>query len=809
MREFTRHGPAAGHLAAVLACALLLVLASGSWAVAATQQETLHKAIQDFEALGQDPQKGMWRDQWEKLEARFEAISKKGSDYAAEAFFYQARAREELAARSKRKDDWKQAAKFYADFGTRYKKHPLADNAAYNRAVILSGPLDDKPGAGRVLDALIADYPDGDAFSDAIILRERVAPASAQDSAGEAARPSAAAPAAPASKADLERQKQLYRAAASEWRSLLVDNKRGGLRENWLNLEKSFGAALRAAPSGEDAHKAAFQVARSRDELAQRSGLKDDWQEAADLFAIMAAAYPRSSLADDSLYAQAEVMNKRLSNPDGAREVLTSLLSRYPDGDMAPKARKLLAELPAAKPAAAKPAATAKPIADAKPQAPAASSAKTQAKTAPAQQAKPAAPAQSAAAQKVSGSSGNRSAKAPAKGALLRYMEWKGDGDSLILTLDLSRRAKYRRVTLPADPAKNLPQRARIELIGCSPASALRQNISIDGAPVSAIKSSKVGSDTRLELALSDARSYKVHVLQNPYRIQIEVQGSKLISGAEDLAKLKPASSTAASSGSASSAAASSGSASSASAAAPAKVVASGNIVEQLGLSIKTIMIDAGHGGKDPGATGNGLREANITLDLAKKLGAELKKKGFTVLYTRDSNQFVALEKRTSLANNKKADVFVSIHVNASTTKSLHGLETYYLDVARSDAARVVAARENSVNVGKASDLQFILSDLTRNTKKEESLALSKQVQNACMSRLGRAGFRVRSNGVRSAPFYVLMGARMPAFLIEVGYLSNKAEADRIKNPKYIQAIAGGIADGIVAYQKQLNRLAR
>lgn len=753
MQGFTRFTPCRGLLfLAILVCALLP--AGVSPLMAATQQESLHTAIQSFEALTQDKQKGMWRDSWEKLEARFESIGKQGADYAAEAFFYQARCREELADRSKRKSDWQEAEQLYAGFGARYKKHPLADNAAYNRAMILSGALDDNTAAIRVLDALTAEYPDGDAFSDAIVLRERLTPESPAQ-----ARTAGGAP-RQAGSSELERQKQFYAAAASEWRSLLVDNKRGNLRENWLNLERSFDAALKAAPNGDEAHKAAFQVARSREELARRSGLKDDWREAASLFAAMAEAYPQSSLADDSLYSQAEILSGRLSSPAEAKSALNALLSRYPNGDMAAKARKLMSELAASGQSTASP--------------PASPAAKPAASTA-------------AATQKISGAGGSHSTKAPAQGALLRHLKWEGDESAVTITLELAGKAKYRRTTLAANTARNLPRRARLDLLSCGIGPNLRQNITLTGTPVSAIGiSAQSGGVTRVDLDLAAARSYKVSVLQDPYRLQIEVHADKLISGGEDLSKIKAVSS------------------------APAKsAAANGNIVEQLGLGIKTIMIDAGHGGKDPGATGNGMRESAVTLDLAQKLGAELKKKGFTVMYTRGNNSFVALEDRTGLANNKKADIFVSIHVNASTNKGLHGLETYYLDVARSDAARVVAARENAVNVGTASDLQFILSDLTRNTKKEESLALAQQVQKACMNRLGRAGFKTRSNGVRSAPFYVLMGARMPAFLIEIGYLSNAAEAARIKNPKYIQAIANGIADGIAAYQKQLDRLAR
>lgn len=771
--------------------AFLLALGGASFAMAATQQENLHGAIKDFEAMTQDQKRGMWRESWEKLEKRFAAIEAQGKDYAAEAYFYQARSREELSDRSRRQADYQSAVQLYKTFVSRYKNHPLADNACYNQAMLLSGPLGNKAAAAKLLDTAIANYPDGDMFSDSIMLRERLRPGSNGVSGGTAGstggsagasgqKPSTssssgtgnstATPAHPKpSSSAVEKQKQLYAAASSQWRTLLVDNKKGGLRESWLNLEKAFEGALKAAPGGPDAHKAAFQMARCREELAQRSANQSDWQEALRLFQTMAADYPASSLADDSLYSQAEIMAQRLKNPTRAREILNNLLTNYPGGDMAPKARTLLNQLPAGQ--QGKPAGSSSD---------ASSGSSSSGTSRPA----PTPPAANISTQKISGSSGNHNTKASANEAKLRHVEWNGDGDRLLVTLEMAGRAKYRRATLAADPAKNLPQRVRIDLLTTGLDNNLRQSIVLTGAPVAAINTSKQsGNITRVELDLAAARSYKVSVLQNPYRLQIEVQSSRLISGGEDLDKIRPVSRPSSTS--------------------------NGNIVEQLGLNIRTIMIDAGHGGKDPGAVGNGLRESTITLDLAQKLGEELKKKGFTVLYTRDSNRFVELADRTSMANSKKADVFVSIHVNASTNKGLHGLETYYLDVARSDAARVVAAKENSVDVGRTSDLQFILSDLTRNSKKEESLALSKQVQAACITRLKNQGFQTRNNGVRSAPFYVLMGARMPAFLIEIGYLSHSSEASRIKNPKYIQAIASGITEGIVAYQKQLNRLAR
>jgi len=133
------------------------------------------------------------------------------------------------------------------------------------------------------------------------------------------------------------------------------------------------------------------------------------------------------------------------------------------------------------------------------------------------------------------------------------------------------------------------------------------------------------------------------------------------------------------------------------------------DLVEQLGLSVRTIMIDAGHGGKDPGAQGYGLREKDVALRMALTLGKVLKKRGYRVLYTRTTDDFIPLPERTDMANSKRVDLFISVHCNASTDPTVHGLETYSLNLARTADAGRVAARENSVSDNKSiSDLQMI-----------------------------------------------------------------------------------------------------
>ncbi|SHN59928.1 N-acetylmuramoyl-L-alanine amidase [Desulfovibrio litoralis] len=232
-------------------------------------------------------------------------------------------------------------------------------------------------------------------------------------------------------------------------------------------------------------------------------------------------------------------------------------------------------------------------------------------------------------------------------------------------------------------------------------------------------------------------------------------------------------------------------------------------LVEQLGLDIKTIMIDAGHGGKDPGAVGNGLTEKKIVLNMAKKLGEKLTKMGFKVVYSRDKDVFIPLQKRPMFANSKKVDLFVSLHINANPDSQVSGIETYYLDVASNSGAIKVAARENGVSIGKISDLQAILADFMLGSKLSESRDIAKLVLENMKTSVRGGNLKVSDNGVRSAPFYVLMGAKMPAVLVEAGYLTNSNDLELLKNDLYLQKITDGIANAIMIYKKNITNIAQ
>jgi N-acetylmuramoyl-L-alanine amidase len=227
------------------------------------------------------------------------------------------------------------------------------------------------------------------------------------------------------------------------------------------------------------------------------------------------------------------------------------------------------------------------------------------------------------------------------------------------------------------------------------------------------------------------------------------------------------------------------------------------DLLVQLGLEVKVIMLDAGHGGKDPGAEAAGIVEKQFTLNAAKRLGAILRKRGYTVLYTRSGNGYLTLQQRPDAANAKKADLFISLHVNANPKPSVRGFETYYLSEAKTGDAATVAARENGVPVSKISDLQFILTDLMLDSKVRESRRLAEAVHRGILNSLRRNGLPAVDNGVRSAPFYVLVGARMPAVLVEFGYISNKDDAANLKSDAYLARQCEGIADGIQSFARE------
>ena len=229
------------------------------------------------------------------------------------------------------------------------------------------------------------------------------------------------------------------------------------------------------------------------------------------------------------------------------------------------------------------------------------------------------------------------------------------------------------------------------------------------------------------------------------------------------------------------------------------------SLARQLGLGISRIVIDPGHGGHDPGAQAFSLSEANLVLDIALRLEALLRKEpGVEVVMTRRADVFIPLEERTEIANRDGADLFLSIHANASRNKRATGIETYYLNFASNPEAEQVAARENSTSSRTMHNLSDIVQAIALNTKLDESKDLARLVQDSMVKRLRPQYKSLRNLGVKQAPFVVLVGAQMPSVLTEVSFITNRTEASMLGKPVYRQRLAQALFDAITRYQRSL-----
>ena len=231
-------------------------------------------------------------------------------------------------------------------------------------------------------------------------------------------------------------------------------------------------------------------------------------------------------------------------------------------------------------------------------------------------------------------------------------------------------------------------------------------------------------------------------------------------------------------------------------------------LTRTLGLKIGRIVIDAGHGGHDTGTIGpTGLMEKDLCLDVALRLGKIIEQRlpGADVVYTRSDDTFVPLEERTNIANQAKADLFISIHANSSRDHAARGIETYYLNLKGSAEAMEVAARENASSQDGVHDLQDLVKKIARTEKIDESKELAEDIQDSLAKRIQKSSKPVKNRGVRKAPFVVLIGADMPSILTEISFLSNPADERMLKKPEQRQKVAEGLYQGVASYLESMN----
>ncbi|MFH1015100.1 MAG: N-acetylmuramoyl-L-alanine amidase [Nitrospirota bacterium] len=322
-------------------------------------------------------------------------------------------------------------------------------------------------------------------------------------------------------------------------------------------------------------------------------------------------------------------------------------------------------------------------------------------------------------------------------------------------------------LSAPVEFSKNRianPDRLYFDLKNSRISKEIKTTLPVGDGILKTVRAGQFNQDTvRVVLDLEEIKEFKVFVLEDPARLVIDVYGHEKAANTHDMAS-----------------------------------------------AVKTIVLDPGHGGHDPGAVGpNGLYEKDIVLDIALKVRTILSKnKNFRILLTRDKDVFIPLEERTAFANSKNADLFISIHVNASPKKTASGVETYLLNWTNDEESIRVAARENAISLKKMkeqmkrykSDVDIMLSDLRRDLKRDESIKLANYVQESIVSTLGENYNDIKNLGVKNALFYVLFGARMPSVLAEVSFISNPLEENLLSKESYRDYIAQAIADGIDTY---------
>jgi len=511
------------------------------------------------------------------------------------------------------------------------------------------------------------------------------------------------------------------------------------LRHHWQNCIDQYRELAKRYPESDEAAWALYKAGRMYVKLYGYSGREEDLDDAVELYRRLVAEHPEHRLADDAQYRIGEIFYQGKNDLTQAYVEFLKVDIRFPSGDMRPKARAMLDRL-----------------------------------------------ASILSRKETEG----RVKESLSEGSDLTQVQnirhWSTPNYTRVV-IDLEKAVKYEAHLLKEDKDQKKPRRLYMDLQGAYVSSDIESSIPIRDGLLQRARAGQYSKDTvRVVLDINSISDYKVFPLHDPFRIVVDVQSSE---PKEEPEKAAPRQET--------------------------RRVGKGirkpkepdqsvSLARQLGLNVRKIVIDPGHGGKDPGCYfSSRLKEKHTVLELAKILAKKLEDKlGCEAVLTREKDIFLPLEKRTAFANMQKADLFISLHINAHKQPEVYGLETYFLNMATDERAVMVAARENATSEKNISDLQTILNDLMLNTKISESSKLAYDVQNAMVDRTRKAYGSAKDLGVKQAPFYVLIGAEMPAILVEVGFITNPKERKRLTTKAYLDNIAEGIASGVEGYMK-------
>ncbi|MEG2005453.1 MAG: N-acetylmuramoyl-L-alanine amidase, partial [Bilophila sp.] len=361
--------------------------------------------------------------------------------------------------------------------------------------------------------------------------------------------------------------------------------------------------------------------------------------------------------------------------------------------------------------------------------------------------------------------------------ATLTQIAWQTRRNTVTITLEFDRAVVWTVLSQPANKKTGSPIRLVVDIADAAPDSKIRPGVKIAESDLRRLRIDLSSpGHTRLLLDFSALKRFRVSTEEKPFRLIITAASTDaaLPKGARLGQTLQSDE--------------------------PIQPTLPSSLARQLGLTVGTVILDPGHGGKDSGTSHNNVIESETTLDLTRRVGALLAANGLRVLHTRTNDSWVSLEARSRKANEIKADLMVSIHVNASPNTATTGFETYYLNFASNTDAVKLAGVENAMSDRKLGELEGILADLMLSARTQESRRMAENIQKATLSRLKKKDYDTRDGGIKSAPFHVLIGSGMPGVLIEVGYCTNQQEARRLTTPAYRAALAEGIANGILAY---------
>jgi N-acetylmuramoyl-L-alanine amidase len=573
-----------------------------------------------------------------------------------------------------------------------------------------------------------------------------------------------------------------------------------------------------SAQPGDRADACAYLAATVAEDLWRESGVAGDLDRAVNLNVAVADRFGQSSLADDALWRAAKLLVSRKGDMAGARSLLVRAQRAYPTGDQAMAVKELLGRLPetagtpvvqkAPSPVGRGPQPTGGDPPDRI----------TSILARYAQEARDAGAEQGAdaSARVVVPSTAPPPAAQPVAAAQpIRVAKARSAGQRTEVALEVEGTVALVSGTAPAQG--KIPWRFYVDVSPALVGTSARELKAYQDTRVQRVRVAQFNSDTvrvvvELKRAMTSGASY------DPAAKRVVITlGAPAAEGAVAAA---PAPAPAAPAKTAPSPATVDARApkDDPQALADARTLAremekgSGpSLSAQAGLKVRRVVIDAGHGGEDPGAIGpTGVKEKDVTLQIAKKAAARIRKDlKMDVVLTRDRDVFLPLEERTAIANRAGADLFISIHANSNPNRRIHGVETYYLNITDDNYAMKLAARENRTSQRSISDLQFILADLAMKSNVDDSARLSRMVQASTVRELKDGYPNVRDLGVKHALFYVLIGAKMPAILVETSFISNRDEEKRLTQGKYQDKVAEGLVQGIRHFVEERQALAR